>query len=335
MSVEYSLKEIQEKIKQLEKGLEDEKKKFALLLREQKSMKKFEPVNNNIINSDGDIQIDGLDDNNTLRFITFNTEGVNNFDGINELYDSLKIPDFIAFEDCEGIDIDTFCLHARQWILKAEEIFKLKNTPEMDKSRLAAISLKGLAFSWYTQELKTSKQNGMSWEEFKIFFKKYAIPGLENSQLYYDMEMLNIKMDKNMNVREYTAKFWKIKHRSTVDEESEMYIYLNGLPIDMRDAILKQSPNDLVSSIKMAYAVEIESKLMHDITPSVLNVRRKKHRGEQNTFKNNSTAFNCRGQYRFNNNRGYSNNNCNRKRPINKFNSFKKNRGNNLHFYRS
>lgn len=260
-------------------------------------MKEVKPVNSIIGVYDGGIQ--------------------NHLNDVNESY-SMIIPDFFAFEDTEGIDRGTYRIQAKQWIHRTEDFFELNKTPEKEKSILASLSLKGLAYSFYISELESSKQDYMSWEDFKKLLYKYVIPDLGSSRIYYYFELLNIRMDAKMTVSEYTKQFWKFKYRCEVGEESAMLIYLNGLLVEIKDIVVNQSPKNLVTAIEMAYAAEIESKFRQDSSP----IMQRSH-GKRTTFKNNSRTFNGRGNYRFKGNkRGFSNNNRNRN------NGLKKKRGN-------
>lgn len=233
----------------MEKELEKQKKKLALF-----------PKENDSVNDvhDEKMNTDKLDDSNNPSINMFNTENKTHSYDVNKLYNTLQIPNFVAFEEQSEMDAKTSYTQAEEWILKIEDIFEPKNTPESEKSKFASATLEGSSYSWYALALKKSNKKVVPGEEFKILLK---ILISEISQIYNNFKILNLKMGSKMTIRDYTSQFWKIKYHSMIDksEQLEMSRYMNGLPARMKDVVLRKYLKKLATSIKMAYAAELDS----------------------------------------------------------------------------
>lgn len=177
-------------------------------------------------------------------------------------YTTVKIPEFIPYEETTITDLVTFKIHAKQWIRKVEDIFILKNTPDKDKSILASVSLKGSAFSWYVnaaEKCAQEKKPYLLWEDFKKLFFQYAVPGNAQMSIFQDMKALQLKMTKGMKVFQYAKAFWNIK--DGMEAESDQMAkarFINGLTSKIKTSVLQKKPDSLADAINDAYTAELE-----------------------------------------------------------------------------
>ncbi|KAL3503374.1 hypothetical protein ACH5RR_037823 [Cinchona calisaya] len=166
----------------------------------------------------------------------------------------IEIPDF------EGKhDVDEFI----DWLNTIERFFELKDVPDNQKVKIAAIKLKKHASIWWEhlkkQRVRDGKGRIVSWDKMKKALKKKFLP--ENYRQDVFLKCHSFKQN-NLSVVDYTAEFEDLMLRCDIYEPEEQTIarYLGGLRIEICNVVQLQPYWTFHDVCKLALKVEKQLK---------------------------------------------------------------------------
>ncbi|KAL3537249.1 hypothetical protein ACH5RR_000615 [Cinchona calisaya] len=168
--------------------------------------------------------------------------------------------DVNPFHHFEGKhDVDEFI----DWLNTIERFFELKDVPDNQKVKIAAIKLKKHASIWWEhlkkQRVRDGKGRIVSWDKMKKASKKKFLP--ENYRQDVFLKFHSFKQN-NLSVVDYTAEFEDLMLRCDIYEPEEQTIdrYLGGLRIEICNVVQLQPYWTFHDVCKLALKVEKQLK---------------------------------------------------------------------------
>ncbi|GJT11122.1 hypothetical protein Tco_0858164 [Tanacetum coccineum] len=163
----------------------------------------------------------------------------------------IDIPSYDGTVDAEKLD---------SWLDQLETYFTLYGFTSTAKVSFARLKLTSHALAWWNAQLKMTRDEEITWNEFKRLLRQEYYP-MGYSQDRWS-RWHNLRQQRGQSVQEYTTEFRRLAVMLGISTAYENVFtkYVAGLQRQIQNELRMYSLEDISSASRIAMAIEVKSK---------------------------------------------------------------------------
>ncbi|GJW95820.1 hypothetical protein Tco_0175492 [Tanacetum coccineum] len=162
----------------------------------------------------------------------------------------IDIPSYDGTVDAEKLD---------SWLDQLETYFTLYGFTSTEKVSFARLKLTSHALAWWNAQLKMTREEEITWNEFKRLLRQEYYP-IGYSQDRFS-RWHNLRQQRGQSVQEYTAEFQRLAVMLGISTAYEDVFtkYVAGLQRQIQNELRMYSLEDISSASCIAMAIEVKN----------------------------------------------------------------------------
>ncbi|GJX35632.1 hypothetical protein Tco_0247189 [Tanacetum coccineum] len=163
----------------------------------------------------------------------------------------IDIPSYDGTVDAEKLD---------SWLDQLETYFTLYGFTSTEKVSFARLKLTSHALAWWNAQLKMTREEEITWNEFKRLLRQEYYP-MGYSQDRWS-RWHNLRQQRGQSVQEYTTEFRRLAVMLGISTTYEDVFtkYVAGLQRQIQNELRMYSLEDISSASRIAMAIEVKNK---------------------------------------------------------------------------